>query len=331
MPCAARSAFLPPRFGKRGGDRCAEFRGAREAMKSFVLCRVPRAGLGNQLLVWAKALAYAHNHDLEMVHWGWSVPSQTRISRIRQGNETWISRIRPSPLPLLASSFAKALYCERVYEPGMSHRPQRDGVAYAFSRVPPWQDYFADFRDRRSQVIAGLWDILRPSAASAAESLEPPRVVVNVRMGDFRVVSDGVDFSKVGQHRTPLGYFRSAIEGIRHFSGWQTPVHVVSDGTRDELAPLLAIENVTLAPQRPAIVQLLWMRRAQAIVCSAGSTFGFWAGFLGEAALLHHPAHTPKPVRAPDGNGGPFDGAAGGEWRDWPRALMDNLRNIKPV
>lgn len=298
-------------------------------MKSFVLCRVPRAGLGNQLLVWAKALAYAHIHQLDMVHWGWSAPSQTRISRIRQGNETWISRIRPSPLPILASSVAKAMYCKRVDEPSMAFRPAREGMVCAFSRVPPWQDYFGDFRTHRLQIVAELWDILRPGVRSTAESLAPPVVVANVRMGDFRVVNQGVDFTKVGQHRTPLDYFRSAIEGIRHFSGCNLPVQVVSDGTRDELAPLLTMENVTLAPQRAAIVQLLWMRQAQAIVCSAGSTFSYWAGFLGEASLLHHPAHTPKPVREADGR--LYDGAAGEEWREWPQALKDSLGTIKPV
>lgn len=300
-------------------------------MKSFVVCRIPRAGLGNQLLTWAKAVAFGHRHGLEVLHWGWSVPSRTRVQRILQGNETWRSLMKGSPLVTVGWNAVRAFRCQRVVEPLLSFEPSAEDMICHFHLVPPWQDYFGDFRDQREHVLGELRATMRPGVWKSAEALPAPYVIANLRMGDFAVVTAGVDFSKVGQHRTPFTYFQNAIAGIRHFAGWNVPIHLVSDGTSEELAPLLeAVPGITLVPQRPALVNLLWMSKAKAIIASAGSTFSFWAGFMGESAVMHHPAHTPVPSRDASINARCYDGAAVEDWTQWPELLKSNLRAIIP-
>lgn len=300
-------------------------------MRSIVLCRLPVAGLGNQLLVWAKALVFAETHGLEMIHSGWSRPSRTRVTRILSGNETWLSKIHPSPIARrIYYHLAQSWRCREIVEPLPSWQPKAEGQAIVFDKVPHWEDYFAGLREHRDLLISALPHILRPGIQAAAAALPPPLIAVHVRMGDFHRLAANVDFSKAGQTRTPQSYFQAAIEGLRHYCGWEAPIHLLSDGSPQELAPLLTLPAVTLAPQRPAIIDLLWMSRARAIVCSAGSTFGFWAGFLGHAALLHHPAHAPKPLRDDALNARIFDGAAAEDWREWPPLLRQNLQAIVP-
>ncbi len=299
-------------------------------MKSFVQCRIPRAGLGNQMLTWAKAASYGRRHGLEVQHWGWSTPSRTRVRRIRQGNETWLSLLRGTSLARVAWRSLISAGCARMVEPPMDKAPPPQNTKVVFHLVPPWQDYFGDFRDDRDFVLNELRSTMRSGVWECAQAIDPPYVIANVRMDDFTVLKDGVDFAQVGQHRTPFAYFEAAAEGIRHYAGWQVPIHLVSDGSPEELAPLLArVPGIELVPQRPAMVNLLWMSRAHAIIASAGSTFSFWAGFLGEAAMMHHPAHVPVPSRPAAMTARCYDGAAAEDWRAWPELLQSNLKTIR--
>ncbi len=299
-------------------------------MQSVTLCRIPRAGMGNQLLTWAKAATYSHRHGLELIHWGWSNPSLTRIRRIRMGNETWLSLLQGTPLLHVAKRLHQTRGWARIVEPAQDAKPLPEKSVCLFHSVPPWQDYFGDFRDERDFVLAELRKTMRAGVWEQAKAIERPYVIANVRMDDFKTLAGGVEFASVGQHRTPFEFFESAATGIRHHAGWNVPIHVVTDGTPEELAPLMArVANIVLVPQRPALVNLLWMSQANAIIASAGSTFSFWAGFLGQAAMMHHPSHVPVPSRPLKTTAQCYDGPAVEHWNEWPDLLKSNLRAIQ--
>lgn len=71
----------------------------------------------------------------------------------------------------------------------------------------------------------------------------------------------------------------------------ELPATIFSVGKDEELAPLPAVLGVQWAERNPDIVDLLLMAQSQLIIFSAGSTFGYWAGFLADAPLLLHPDH----------------------------------------
>ena len=131
---------------------------------------------------------------------------------------------------------------------------------------------------------------------SAIDQLSPPLIGVDVRRVDFRELVEGEEFADVGSVRTPLEYFVTVISNVRACAGWVIPVAVFSDGSDNELASVLALENVHRVPPMTDVGHLAFMARAEVIVASAGSTFSMWAGFLSEAALILHPDH----IHAPD-------------------------------
>ena len=147
-------------------------------------------------------------------------------------------------------------------------------------------------------------------------------------MGDFRHLQAGENFAQVGLVRTPLVYFIDLIRDIRQIAGKELHVTVFSDGEAEELAPLLAISGVQRANHNPDIVDLLLMAQSQLIICSAGSTFSYWASFLSEAPVLLHPDHIHQPLRPDDVNERYFEGGIRESPDRWPSLLRQNIGEL---
>jgi hypothetical protein len=199
-----------------------------------------------------------------------------------------------------------------------------------FKDIPSWRDQFGDIRNHRDFIRGRLLAIMRDPYKKEADTLQPPVVAVHVRRGDFRSLRVGEDFAHVGGVRTAEQYFADLIEQIRHVSGWDLPVTVFSDGTDDEITLLTRMPAVTRSPATSDVVDLLLMARARVIITSAGSSFGEWAAFLSEAAVLRHPAHIHAPIRPTPYTDLHYEGPAPARPQDWSGLLLSNVLEIQP-
>jgi hypothetical protein len=199
-----------------------------------------------------------------------------------------------------------------------------------FKDIPSWRDQFGDIRNHRDFIRGRFLAIIRDQYKKEADTLQPPVVAVHVRRGDFRSLRVGEDFAHVGGVRTAEQYFADLIEQIRHVSGWDLPVTVFSDGTDDEITLLTRMPAVTRSPATSDVVDLLLMARARVIITSAGSSFGEWAAFLSEAAVLRHPAHIHAPIRPSPYTDLHYEGPAPARPQDWSSLLLSNVLEIQP-
>jgi len=199
-----------------------------------------------------------------------------------------------------------------------------------FKDIPSWRDLFGDIRNHRDFIRGRLLAMIRDQHKRELNALRAPVVGVHVRRGDFRSLRLGEDFAHVGGVRTADQYFADLIEQIRHVSGLDLPVTVFSDGTDDEIAFLTRMPGVTRSPATSDIVDLLLMARSRIIITSAGSTFGEWAAFLSEAAVLRHPAHIHAPIRPPQYIDLYYEGPAPARPQDWSGLLLSNVLEIQP-
>jgi hypothetical protein len=206
------------------------------------------------------------------------------------------------------------------------HRPQH--TVFEFSNIPHWSDYFGDLKPHRELILAELLAMLTPARRQELAVAPKPQICVQVRMGDFRSLNKGEDFAKVGGVRTPLIYFANLIKGIRELHKTELPVLVVTDGKPADLRELLCLPNVKLAPGNSKIVDILMMANSRILIPSVGSTFGYWAGFLGDCAIIMHPDHIHKSIRPDSVNEKFYEGAAVGPARHWPELLQRNIRAI---
>lgn len=290
-----------------------------------VYVRLPRAGLGNRLLVWARAAVFAGLNGLECYVSGGN-PIQIG-SWLRGERRSARSHFRFSQSYLDA---ARARFCsirKLIQEPKIEVYSELDqGVL--FNKVPPWQDYFQGLRENREAVLELFLSKVASRILKSVQQLAPPCVAIHVRRGDFRKLRPDEDFARTGGTRTPDKYFADSLHMIRESVGWAVPATIFSDGTDEECAALLRLPGVHRAPRLSDLGHMLLMSRAKFIVPSAGSTFSLWSGFLSDAAILHHPAHFRVAVRPSTINDIAFEGAAPDLGGVHPTTLVDAFARV---
>ena len=286
---------------------------------SFVHARLPRAGLGNKLIVWANALVYARTHRLPLYVSNWISPQLTPF--LRSGDLRWygnyfkhVDEIGFFRRLALRDNFA-------VAEPEISVAPVAN-TTYRFEVLSHWSDHFLHFKTQRTLVNDSLLAMLSEARQKEIAGAQCSEICVQVRLGDFAPLAAGADFAKVGATRTPLRYFIDLVEKIQAAAGKPLTVAVFSDGTRAELEELLAVPNTVLSPKRTAIADIFIMSKAKILILSAGSTFGAWAGLLGDCAVITHPDHTHQSIRDAKTNERLFEGKVSGPMADWPKEFI---------
>ncbi len=302
---------------------------AESDRRAFAYChaRLPRSGLGNKLLVWARAWAFAQQNELPLVVSGWTHFQLAPLLRGRF-SRLYLNYMRPVKEVSALRQWRMQGRAEMVVEPPLERiaAPAAPTI-YRFGGVPHWRDYFGGIKDQHAGVNRALRAMIEPRRLEQARAARVPAVSLQVRLSDFYAQKPGEDFDQVGG-RTPMDFFVRMVHGIRELRGIQIPVTVFSDGTPAELAPLLSIPGVVLAPRKPAIVDLLIMSAGQVLVPSVGSTFGYWAGFLGEAAMVMRERHIYESVRPAHVNARCFEGAAIGPPQAWPELLKQRIAGI---
>jgi hypothetical protein len=298
-----------------------------ESKKAFCHARLPNAGLGNKLFVWARALCFARLNQMPLVVSGWT---QFQLAPLLKGGDlrlylNYFRRIREVG-PVTQARSRRSLPV--VLDPPVRQiDPLGSPAIYEFTQVPDWSDYFGDLKPHRELISASLRAMLTGARLRELLRVRKPEVAIQLRMGDFRPLKPGEDFATAGNVRTPSGYFRDMIAGIRELHGSQLPVRILSDGSRGQLSELLAIPGVFLGPRQSAVVDILMMSESKLLVPSA-STFGFWGAFLGDCAVILHPAHIHTSIRPAAVNARFYEGPALGPARDWPELLKQSIRRI---
>lgn len=297
---------------------------------SYCYAKLPRAGLGNMLFVWARARIFAQLNDLPFAVSSWkhfNIGTFLRRERSKRiyagyfsGTEEWGT---------LKSSWMLRNYTQVIEPPvaplacGATHK-----TVYIFNQIPHWDNFFRDIKPQRQFIREEFYRVLAPVHRETVECASPPIIGVHVRQGDFRPLRIGEDFAQVGAVRTPLKYFEDVINNIRQVHGSSLPVTIFSDGHDHELAPLLEMPNVVRAEKNADVGDLLLLSASRIIVTSAGSTFSYWSAFLSDSPVIMHPDHIHASLRPVEVNKRFYEGAAVGAAEAWPPLLQRNIKDI---
>lgn len=284
---------------------------------SIVVCKLPKAGLGNQLFPLMNALVFAKLNNLKVIVIGYHQLKlgpylrNEKSKRRYSGYFNFQKNIVGAYLDTLKIKALRKKY-KSVYESQVDKlSPEAlDDRIFFFEKMPSYHDYFIQLKPHRELVKQLLYEQLNPWIIKEVAKAAQPVIGVHVRMGDFRKLDEGETF-KGGHVRTPEDYFVDIINGIREIHGRLLPVSVFTDGRKNEFKDLFRLEQVNLAEGNADIVDLLLLSKSRIIVSSTGSTFSYWAGFISDAAFIKHPDHIHQPIW-PESNQmnkyeGPFD------------------------
>lgn len=273
--------------------------------RSCVHADLPRAGLGNKLLVWARALVFSHLNDLPLFVSSWAeVKIGPFLRDEKSKRQYWgyfVKTNQPSILRRLEFAMSK-----RTEDPPLGRvGGSKKKLLYVFREMPSWPDYFKDLREFRSLIRDRFYQNISPKYLGLAQGQEAPVIGVHVRRSDFREPVVGEAIGNTCNQRTSLDYYIRTVQTIRDIQGAQLPVTVFTDGREDEIADLLSLPGVKIAPKNPDIVDLLLLSRSRYIVVSPGSTFSYWAAFVSDASVITHSSFS---VKIRSDNEGLFEG-----------------------
>lgn len=126
-----------------------------------------------------------------------------------------------------------------------------------------------------------------------AEETHDIPIGIHVRLGDFRAGPAGSfrnaqgDFT--GAMRTPLQWYIDCMQVIRMAVGSPWRAFVVSNGSPEEIAPLLKVEGVTLVRSLSPITDMWSLANCRVLLASVGSSFSAWASYLGQMPTAVYP------------------------------------------
>ena len=288
-----------------------------------VFAILPKAGLGNKLYVWAKATVFAEVNHADVVTWGWVQPSLGPFLRGERSKRLYIRQFRQSEISDLFVLIKKTWLKDQIIDPPLIKVSDDifENTTYCFKGLKKGipDDSFGELKLFRAYIKVQLQRILSADVEKALAKAESPVVGIHVRRGDFAFTP----------WLTPLEYFQKRVSQIREASGKCLPVTIFSDGSDNELAPLLDMPRVKRASTNPEIVDILLLSRSQVLVTCPASTFSNWAAFLSGGVIIRDYLFPHKPARPQEVNKTSFEGIPGEDTSDWPALLLENLARIE--
>lgn len=270
-----------------------------------VIAVIPRAGLGNRLLVWARALIFAHLNKSPLYIVGLNKLHIGPLLRGEKSKRFYINSFR-FRLPIRDYYYYIKAYIKTnsvIIEPEIiQYNSTKKNLIVIFNKIPDWRDYFYGLKDHRDYIKLQLLKIINKNLLKKYSEAEVPHIGIHIRMGDFRKINHIEDMKFLGLARTPIAYFIECIEKIRELKREQVPVTIFSDGNEDELSEILKLPYVKLYSSGNDLADLLILSKSKIIITSQGSTFSYWAAFLSDAYVIYNPYDTIKFDRYEEGS-----------------------------
>lgn len=251
---------------------------------------VGRQGLGHCLFSWAHALLWSHRHHAELLPSNWMQPRIGPWLRRERDKRMYFLLFRPPTAatvvrqarawlvrPKLASSFDRQ----------GGTRPQA-GVLHVF-RLGERLDTPAVFDPMIGQH-ALVHEALRRMTRSRLLPLarEAPFLAAHIRLGDFHRTNAGDLAAGRKNTSSPIDWFVHAIASARGALGEELPVRVFSDGSDEQIRPVLAMPRVERSMNASPITDMLDIAQARCLIAS-GSNFSLWGSYLGQVPRVFHP------------------------------------------
>lgn len=289
-----------------------------------VWAKLPQAGLANMLFVWARALAFARINDGELFVSSWTNFRLGPFVRGDRSKRLYLGTFNRAPLRSKLRLLVLRVTRTTIYDPPLATVSENSANArlYVFDGlVGDPKDPFRDLMPYRTAIASGFSELLSNRVRAGIDALAKPVIGLHVRRGDFK----GTDWL------TPIEHFCERLRSIRAVAGRMLPAIVFSDGSDEELAPLLAMPAVRRAPRQSDVLDLIQLSKSQVIVPSRGSTFSMLAGFLSEAVIIRDPEWNHGDSRPPEINARHFEGGPAMDSAYWPDLLVQNLMELRTL
>ena len=283
----------------------------------FCYPQLGRAGLGNCMLPWARAVVFARANSLPLLAPQWVQPRLGAVLRREKVKRFYLNEITNYGYIKGLRKWLVLARAIKVGENNVEKGAGRGNLEAAINKpgrstvivFEGLKNYFRDLWQHHEIVRDELNKIVAPQILEKAARIREPFIAMHVRRGDIVIPGLSEEQLLADKRYTPLSWFVAAAKAVREETAWRDlPIFVVSDGHEQELAELLAVPNCRLMTLGSALGDILLLSKSGLLFASAHSTFSMWGSYLGRTPALYHPGKMDQNVFPPDA--GIFEG----EW-----------------
>ena len=240
---------------------------------------MPKYGLGNLLLIWAKARIFASKNNLDLVVSSWGFFRLGPWLRRENKKRIYTGYFKNSfSLNHLKSQYLSFLYPKVVISE--IRKLTRDELAkdliFEINSSILNEDLFGDIRENRELIKNELLKLVNPFLLKSITKYSDPVIGIHIRRGDF----------KHGNPITQNIYFINIIKAIRLICNYDVPATIFTDADESEILDILSLNSVSLAEKKEDILDILILSKSRILVLSRSSTFSYWAAFLSDNIII---------------------------------------------
>lgn len=258
----------------------------------FAYPRLNRSGLGNLLIIWARAEIYAEQEGLQVLQPQWTQPKIGPLLRGERDLRYYVGLFKRDTFVggwrkrwILARS-------ERLREVDLDNRELADLPKHAVVEFAGLGDMFNpliakhQFLAKRLQEIAAS-RVLQEVAAEGNDY----DIACHVRRGDIAIMNPGEEVTPWKTNKAlPDSWFNNALDSITLRLKRRPRIRIFSDGTDDELQLLLDRPGCTRAAPKSALADILCLANAPTVLTTGSSSFSTWGVLLGQQPAAWYPS-----------------------------------------
>lgn len=254
------------------------------------------AGLGNELIPWAKALIAGAELGIPSTHPAWGLNRQRYWQYFGTSRLDWIGHyLAGKALPSFTltqqdyfatgeKDFGRAI---RVFADakGLNSRSCYvlwvEGMWGGFHSIEKAKPFVWSALYGAKNTAANLWDLSKRINGGHLV------VAVHIRLGDFNPAAETSDYRGKFNISIPLSWYVSVCRKLKAAFGSAVQFLLLSNGNQSELRGFIEeFSPITTAHQKNTVCSdLLAMANADLLICSV-STYSMWAAFLSEAPYI---------------------------------------------
>jgi hypothetical protein len=249
-------------------------------MKSIVYVDLPKAGLGNKLIVWARAYVFAEKYNYKLYRTSWIYFNIGPFIRRERKKRLYFLYLKKNNFSsILMQIIFPLIPKSKIQKNPLLPSENKKFYIYHFTWQDNMYDFFKENIINRDLIRLGIKSLLVEKVQTKIASLKNPTIGVHIRRGDYNLHAG----------KTKDEYFIQVINEIRRTANENLPVTIFTDGTEAEMKPFLQLGNVELAEEKEDILDIFELSNSKICILSYYSSFSFWSGFLCTNRVIIHP------------------------------------------
>jgi len=236
----------------------------------FIFFRLFGPGIGNSLLVWARALIYSQKYNLKMLQPAWKNFAIGPIIRKQKDFRTYTDIFKEDSNYL--NNLRLLLFKRKIFEENLvSHKFESKDILI----VKGLRNFFNDLYEANDLIYKHLLAMTNDKLLHGLNFNYDNSITLHVRRSDFHG-------STVATEITDDQWFIRVVNLLRKKLNKNLKVYIFTDVKSNQIKELMSLPNTFRLDYKSSVADLLSMTKSKIFIGSKHSTFSHWVSYLGQ-------------------------------------------------